>query len=251
MTDDEERAMADLERRRRAWEPEARASVAASIGGLVRSVAGRLGARLEVHDGLPRRPEAPPDRVHADRWVSARFAALRQIPERHAGARFGTPELARFVADRRAIERAREVADDPKGHPFVVLVGPSDAGKTSLATAVYAVRAERLAAGVWAKADRAITEARECKIGTIPPLLARCRETRNLLLDDLGQEPEGDVQRSQIYDLLDEREAAGLSTIITSGMLRAQLQARYGEGLVNRLVERGTAIELRPRPRKA
>lgn len=215
------------------------------IADLVLGVAGRLGFKVERPDGPPQRSEPEPlQRV--SRWAETLQRSLGTIPAEFQWARtLDAPDLATRT-DPRALARVR--AADP--HVMTIFGGPSRAGKTSLATALFASRLypARWPDGLWAPAARLILEAvRETKLGEDSPGLARARRAEVLLLDDLGEELEIENSRGLISDLIGSRHREHKTTIVTTGFPVNVLASRYGEGIRERLTEKGRALSVQCR----
>lgn len=164
------------------------------------------------------------------------------IPARYQWARVNAPELA---TRSRPVGRAGEpvrVSDAVAmvrgwGGTAIAFVGPSGAGKTSLAIAcirdlpgamvVHASQLER--ARIEHRAGEG--EAR---------LVERALRARVLLVDDLGQDKT--TQTSAIESVVNARHDAERPTWYTTGLTVPQIEARYGAGVRRRLTERGTAL---------
>lgn len=57
-----------------------------------------------------------------------------------------------------------------------------------------------------------------------------------LIIDDLGTEFESKFNTAQVYNLINSRQNIGLPTIITSNLTLMELQTRYAERIVSRLI---------------
>ncbi|MBU5454833.1 ATP-binding protein [Caproiciproducens sp. MSJ-32] len=64
-----------------------------------------------------------------------------------------------------------------------------------------------------------------------------------LVIDDLGTEQGTEWSLSKIYTILDSRYRKKLPTIVTSNYSLGQLKERYGERIVDRLIEMCINIE--------
>lgn len=172
---------------------------------------------------------------------NARELAIAHIPKEFRGASFDAhvdPVAARIAKHQRP--------------GMVLFYGPSRAGKTTLATALYKLELERREwfGGAWIGANDMVLEAMRAKFGTHPPLVRRAIECSLLLLDDLGEEPGGDVAKSLVLQVIASRQRRHRATIVTTGLPERQtvsktgqvtlgLVERYGDGLVQRLTEFG------------
>lgn len=125
-----------------------------------------------------------------------------------------------------ALERLR-------GASRALLIGPAQRGKTSLAVA--ALRA-RKAEAFFVRAEALGLARQQGKLGNgEPALVDRARTTELLLLDDLGSEGENDARIQAVRDVLFGRYEDRAATWVTTGLGSAQLERRYGAGILARL----------------
>lgn len=224
------------------------ATQAESLGSFVAALARRQSGDAIEAPTFPRRPEAPAEDQRDQHRLEQLLATLGAIPEEHRWARFDAPQLTKFVWDRNAIERTRKT----ESRDVSLFVGAPGAGKSTLATALYAARlsAARWPAGLWIKAERLMLETgREAALGNEPAILARARRTPVFMLDDLGSETGDDVARAQLMELISRRHLEHRPTIVTTGLPMEELQRRYGGGFVRRLSEKARALVVNVRPR--
>ncbi len=189
-------------------------------------------------------------REHA-KEIKAQFsAARRSVPEGFTWTTDRDLLQERVSGGKTAITKAFKAV---KAGEWLRLVGATKAGKTSLAVAcmlgviaigegLKASDRERLrGAGIrfFTAADLVAAE-REHGLGrgTAPALEMAYRAT-TLVLDELGTERDTLVAS----ELIHKRHAERRQTIVTSGLSRAELVARYGEAIVRRLDE-GVVIVL-------
>jgi hypothetical protein len=167
--------------------------------------------------------------------VAAGFVAktTSSIPDGYAGADFETG--AAVLRERVKPESAIRKAAQCRGH-MVMLVGPSGAGKTTLACAMLRQRAKRMV-GMFVTSAQLGHEA-GLFTGRESELLRRARSRAVLLLDDLGTE----IDRSQrleashaVGNIIQERHDRQLVTIATTFRSDEELEARYGDGVLRRL----------------
>ena len=170
--------------------------------------------------------------------------AIGTIPNRGRWARFTSPELPGRVRPSSAIEQASEAQQrlaEGTAH-IVVLIGPSGAGKTTLANCIFRRLIETSAkptrgAAWWAASyvGRAPTES---PMGSEAPGVRRCREGSVIVLDDMGAEVDRTAQREAsgiVGDVLRERVDEGRCTIVTTFLEQDRIVARYGDGVCRRL----------------
>lgn len=121
--------------------------------------------------------------------------------------------------------------------PFVVLIGPTGAGKTTLALTLPLAMAlhlgeRRLERPMFVHADDVCAARRFAKLGDEPELLAKARTKRLVILDDvIGQKDEA----GDLYRVIRHREENALSTVITAGFGRTDAAASYGEQFARRM----------------
>lgn len=126
----------------------------------------------------------------------------------------------------------------------IVLAGPSGIGKTSTLRALaHRLRNEAVRAGdrghpivnaVWTSAVDLARVRRELPRGKPDIELDRACKAGILFLDEVGQE---DATPNWLLELVDQRYRRKRPTLSTSGLNQTQLEARYGSGIVRRLVE--------------
>ncbi len=176
----------------------------------------------------------------------ASVAAQRQraiamtIPRSYQWAKLDAPELAERVRGNGAVRKARAALDAT----WIVLRGSAGTGKTSLAVAML-----RAWARVYTVGDAAFVAAPKLAMARIqhsagdgePALVELAMRARLLVLDDLGSER--DHRTSAVPDVIFERHAEGRATWITTGLTDEQLEARYGEGIARRVLERAVVID--------
>jgi predicted AAA+ superfamily ATPase len=121
--------------------------------------------------------------------------------------------------------------------PFVVLIGPTGAGKTTLALTLPLAMAlhlgeRRFERPMFVHADDVCAARRFAKLGDEPELLSKARTKRLVILDDvIGQKDEA----GDLYRVIRHREENALSTIITAGFGRADAATSYGEQFARRM----------------
>lgn len=163
----------------------------------------------------------------------------RGVPERYLDVEWDDLEMVAPLPDLRA---ACERIDDiiRAGHNLI-LCGPAGTGKTQAAMLIARAAAinghriaveniGRLAARIRAAyADDSTSEHTETK---------RLAETGLLVLDDVGAGESGEakVERRLLYFVLEERQNARRTTIVTTNLTAAALKEFLGDRLMNRLM---------------
>ncbi len=212
---------------------------------------------MQGMDGLKRFAETlRRRREEQDAWASANpelavawDEAIGEDQERRAQAerlrerasamrRTGAPERALeiivrdAVRDTAAVRAVREWLNG--GSTFLVLTGGTGAGKTLAAC---------LALEKGGRFERAVAAGRLGLYGDEDVARMKAlRETRMLVLDDLGAEFAGDVWRAQFDELVDERYGNRLGTVITTNLSPAALKERYGARVADRIRHDGQVV---------
>ncbi len=145
-----------------------------------------------------------------DEAAAAEQALLAALPELHRRVTFGSPELATWCRDVDAVDRAQAlVANLPSDVRTVLLTGPTNAGKSTLAAAmVRALRVGRRrgAAVQWVDV-RALAGGRHLGIDSAP-LLRRAIEAGIAVFDDLAKEEHAlEYERQALIGALEFRHA--------------------------------------------
>jgi DNA replication protein DnaC len=161
----------------------------------------------------------------------ARDAA--HLEERLADA--GIPKALLVDAMNPKPTKATAYVDDwlPSNRRILVLAGLPGVGKS--VAAAYAIRRYR---GRWAKASyiakvQGFSQEHE-------NARARLKETRLLVIDDLGAENNTDHSRSAIEELIADRYDEGVRTVITTNLDAKQFKAAYTARIRDRIIaERG------------
>jgi hypothetical protein len=160
------------------------------------------------------------------------------IPELYQWARFKHPKLAVRVGD-----AAKWALDNTVWRqPRLIFMGPSRAGKTSLAVACLRrwVQGSRRAAGFFHAFQLGTARIQHPAGRGEADLIAQAMKFPLALLDDVGSER--DSVGNGLPDVIFARHAEDMPLWITTGLTRRQLGLRYGAGIVGRLFERSMVI---------
>ena len=176
------------------------------------------------------------------RTLAAVAHAEGQIPARYDGIRLNSPPVI-AKAHPKAVAAARRALAD--GVDVLTLRGGPGAAKSLLAAALCrdvldaAVsgcspatlsRASRLR---WMSAMKIGTARRESPLSSEPALLREAKAASFLVIDEFGREAEP----RDMFEVLDWRHSQRLTTIFTTGMTVAALEALDDGGLARRILE--------------
>ena len=143
------------------------------------------------------------------------------------------------MRDGRAIEAARTALD---GHTVVLLMGKAGAAKSTLAGAILRQCAESGRGICWASALRLAVVRAESRLGEEPKEIEDANDADVTVVDDLGSEAM--TAQSAIVDVIHARHDGQAPLVVTTGLDRAQLGARYGGGVTRRLFEGANVIDV-------
>lgn len=122
--------------------------------------------------------------------------------------------------------------------PNLLLMGKSGLGKTFMLQCIARRVAQRGHLPVYASAYRLFETARKAYVESNPDLMNGFMRAELLLIDDLGTEPlVNNVTVTQLFNLLNERQMAGLHTVITTNFNMSELQERYTERITSRFLD--------------
>lgn len=176
--------------------------------------------------------KAEPPRVTLDDLLADQSS--RYLPERYRPIvasilAKGVPTATSLLTEQLLVRDGRT--------PFVVLIGPTGAGKTTLALTLPLAMALHLGERrperpMFVHADDICAARRFAKLGDEPELLSKARTKRLVIIDDvIGQKDEA----GDLYRVIRHREENALSTIITAGFGRADAATSYGEQFARRM----------------
>ncbi len=147
-----------------------------------------------------------------------------------------------------ALEEARRFAEVPRG--FLVIAGPSGAGKTRLAAAVANRCIERGELALFMAVPDLLDHLRaayrpEAETG-YDELSEQLRSVPVLVLDDLGSHQSTPWAQEKLFQLISHRHAARLPTVITLAVplarLEARLRTRLSDAAVAKVVSLGEEL---------
>lgn len=135
---------------------------------------------------------------------------------------------------------ALEYADTFPNTPTrdLLLIGQSGLGKTYLLHSIAHRLVKRGFLPLYLSAYRLFEIARKSYIDNDPEQMADIMDAPVLLLDDLGTEPlMNNITVTQLFALLNERQMAGLHTVISTNLTLTALKDRYTERVTSRLLD--------------
>ena len=128
----------------------------------------------------------------------------------------------------------------------LLLYGGSGLGKTFLLRCIHARARQRDIPALCLTANQLIRIARKAIFDRAQEDLDALYETDLLLIDDLGTEPLiPNVTVEELFNLINERQNAGLCTVLSTNLSLTDLQARYTERILSRLLDKRACQVLR------
>lgn len=134
----------------------------------------------------------------------------------------------------------------PAGPRTLLIAGPSRTGKT---TAAYAIGNAAHQGGTWVMARTAVSLSAALKPDSTEPMAFNYAISCPLLIiDDLGRERVTDWWLEQLHRIVDDRCSNELRLVVTAntsavaGDAYAELVARYGDPIVERLIDGGGVL---------
>lgn len=157
----------------------------------------------------------------------------------------GETQRARMLKFR---DYCRKYADSLP-HPekkTLLFYGGSGLGKTFLLRCIHARARERDIPALCLTANQLIRTARRAIFSREQEDMDALYETDLLLIDDLGTEPLiENVTVEELFNLINERQNAGLCTVLSTNLSLTDLQARYTERVLSRLLDKRACQVLR------
>ena len=121
----------------------------------------------------------------------------------------------------------------------LLFYGGSGLGKTYLMRCIHQRARDRDIPSLCVTANQLVRTARKALYSRESEDADALYETDLLLIDDLGTEPMiENVTREELFNILNERQNAELCTVISTNLPLNSLQARYGERVISRLLNR-------------
>lgn len=194
------------------------------------------------------------DRIREGRRERLR-KAWQTVPPSFQWAKFGDEQLRERVRPMTIRGKecdATQVMFDPEEVPSLLLIGPSQSGKTSIAAAclrfIIGAASKRVDAGAGDRIYRQGLGVRfvtaydlakaqiYSRLGSRPELVNQSISASVLVIDELGMDV--DVYRqsaTSVREVIHERHSHHRPTIITTYLSKTQLRQHYGDGIANRL----------------
>lgn len=200
----------------------------------------RSGAGQSVGEvDLDAADEAELEAIRERQVANRNLAFVRSRPSRYANASYGR---LRPEQDPNGMV-SRWLAGGPRS---LLIAGPSRTGKT---TAAYAIANDAHQGGMWVMVRTATGLSAALKPDSDEPMAYNYATTCPLLVvDDLGRERVTDWWLEQLHRIVDERCSNELRLIVTANTSAiasdayAELVARYGDPIVERLIDGGGVL---------
>ena len=132
----------------------------------------------------------------------------------------------------------------PHCEPVLLLSGSTGLGKTFISKCVMRRVIERGYTAAFYTAYRLFSIFHSHRLGEdvdLDPIFT----VPMLVIDDIGTEPmTRNVTIEYFFDLINERTAAGLHTVIVTNLAFHQLKDRYGDRIHSRLMDKNTALKI-------
>ena len=168
----------------------------------------------------------------------------RRFPETALDAG-GETQRGRMLKFRDYCERYADSLPHPE-KKNLLLYGGSGLGKTFLLRCIHARARQRDIPALCLTANQLIRIARKAIFDRAQEDLDALYETDLLLIDDLGTEPLiPNVTVEELFNLINERQNAGLCTVLSTNLSLTDLQARYTERILSRLLDKRACQVLR------
>ena len=168
----------------------------------------------------------------------------RRFPETALDAG-GETQRGRMLKFRDYCEKYADSLPHPE-KKNLLLYGGSGLGKTFLLRCIHARARQRDIPALCLTANQLIRIARKAIFDRAQEDLDALYETDLLLIDDLGTEPLiPNVTVEELFNLINERQNAGLCTVLSTNLNLTDLQARYTERILSRLLDKRACQVLR------
>jgi DNA replication protein DnaC len=148
------------------------------------------------------------------------------------------------IGSTKAVEIARRWYD-ARSKPFLLMLGGVGCGKTVAAAclAVHAQRGERYVRVEYQKM-RDVANLYRAGFGDDAKAFDRLLRTGLLIIDELTTERDADLGRAALHEIVDERSARCLPTLLLANRTKAEIRERYDARTIDRWRESAVVIEL-------
>ena len=144
-------------------------------------------------------------------------------------------------------DKCRTYADALPNPPqkTLLMLGRSGLGKTFLLRSIQAKARERDIPALCITANQLIRTARKAIFNREQEEMDALYETTLLLIDDLGTEPMiENVTIEELFNLINERQNAGLCTVLSTNLTLNEIKSRYTERILSRLNDSRQCLKL-------
>jgi DNA replication protein DnaC len=177
----------------------------------------------------------------------------RLLNESGMGARFNTRTFETFqqtagtATAKKQAEAFCEAVKADEHATGLLLVGPYGCGKTHLAAAILHRCAEKGLAGMFVVVPELLAKIRtsyRTGDGKAEEIINAAKNTKLLILDDLGAEKASEWVKEQLYMLINYRYEHMLPVVITTNDSGAELEEELGRRTLSRLVEMTKPVKI-------
>ena len=132
----------------------------------------------------------------------------------------------------------------PENLPIFLISGPTGLGKTYLAKCIMRRVIERGYTAAFYTAYRLFTLFHRDRLGEAIDL-SPIFEVPLLIVDDLGTEPmTRNVTKEYFFDMINERIAGGLHTLVVTNLPFHMIKERYGDRIHSRLMDKRNSLKI-------
>lgn len=220
---------------------------------------GRRYFRLDVPFGHPLFGKAVPCDCLRERLQESQRQYLRQLSNLDTLEEFRAKSLHTFdgfiPGSRIAFQQATDYANNPEG--WLIFIGHNGCGKTHLAVSIARYRLEAGESVLFMIVPDLLDYLRATYAPTAKvrydQVFQQMRETRLLVLDDLGAEQNSPWANEKLFQLLNYRYNAHLPTVITTNLIglegiEPRIRSRMSDKRLVRIISMDNVPDYRQKP---